>query len=95
MLLIAKRFARHRQLKIYTGLQRRTNTKQRDASRTLRRKQAKEAFICRDVLKDDKIYLLIDDVVTTGATLEYAAQALVDAGAREIWVASISRQPLD
>ncbi len=95
MLLIAKHLAKRRQLRLFTGLQRRTATKQREAGRALRRRQAKEAFISSPVPDAKPIHLLIDDVVTTGATLEFAARALLAAGAREVWVASISRQPLD
>jgi predicted amidophosphoribosyltransferase len=39
--------------------------------------------------------LLVDDVVTTNATVRYAAQALKDAGAQIVWVAVTARQPLD
>ncbi|MET0980124.1 MAG: phosphoribosyltransferase family protein [Candidatus Saccharimonadales bacterium] len=39
--------------------------------------------------------MLIDDVVTTGATIKYAAESLRQAGATQIWVAVIARQPLD
>jgi ComF family protein len=95
MLLIARRLAKKRDLKLSTVLQRATSTKQRDASRSQRIAQAKAAFSCAQPLDKDAIYLIVDDVVTTGATMKYAAQRLLDAGARTVWVASISRQPLD
>jgi ComF family protein len=95
MLLIARRLSRLRRLPISTRLQRATSTKQRAAGRRQRTEQAKVAFICRDQLDPDLTYLLIDDVITTGATVKYAAQALLNAGAVNVWVASISRQPLD
>jgi len=40
-------------------------------------------------------YLLVDDVMTTGSTLKYAARALKQAGASQVWVAVIARQTLD
>lgn len=95
MALIARRFAKVRQLP-YTPLLRRQNmTVQRDASKKQRLAQAREAFICPSPLDSEAIYLLLDDVATTGATMKYATQALKAAGAETVWVASISRQPLD
>ncbi|MNH40046.1 DNA utilization protein GntX [compost metagenome] len=67
-------------------------TKQRDANRAVRAAQAKRAFKARSST-DSHCYLLIDDVVTTGATIKYAAKALRDAGAKDVWVAAIARQP--
>lgn len=95
MLLIARHFARLRRRSVATGLQRTTSTKQRGAGRKQRIDHAKAAFVCRAPLDSSHIYLLIDDVITTGATVHYAARALRDAGATTVWVASISRQPLD
>ncbi len=94
-LLISRRLARLRGLPVDTSLQRATNTMQQGAGRRQRTEQAKKAFACSTPLDPDVIYLLVDDVVTTGATVKFAAQTLVDAGARAVWVASISRQPLD
>lgn len=95
MLLIARRFARLRHLSLETDLRRLTSTKQRDASRSQRIEQAKAAFACSKQLSANATYLLLDDVMTTGATMRYAAQALRDAGASTVWCATISRQPLD
>lgn len=39
--------------------------------------------------------LLVDDVMTTGATLEAAAAVLLDAGAREVRAVVVARTPLD
>ncbi len=95
MLLVARQLSRSRGLVVDTCLQRATSTRQRGASATDRKRQAKEAFTCRTVLDPDTTYLVIDDVVTTGSTLQYAAQTLLQAGARNVWVATLSRQPLD
>jgi predicted amidophosphoribosyltransferase len=40
-----------------------------------------------------KTLLLIDDVVTTGATCHEAARTLQDAGAREVSVLALAREP--
>jgi len=68
---------------------------QRGAGRRTRTEQAKKAFQCATSLDPKAIYILVDDVITTGATVKYAAKTLLDAGASTVWVASISRQPLD
>ena len=95
MLLIARHFARIRGYMLDTVLQRATSTQQRSKGRAERVRQARSAFVCNKSLDPDKPYLLIDDVITTGATVRYAAQKLLDSGASAVWVASISRQPLD
>jgi orotate phosphoribosyltransferase len=38
-----------------------------------------------------KHVLLIDDILTTGATARAAAQALIRAGAASVWVATLAR----
>lgn len=93
--LMARAFARRRSI-VYRPLLRRMATSvQRTASREKRLTQAKEAFAVNTPLSPNCPYLIVDDIVTTGATLTYAAQALRVAGATEIWVAAVARQPLD
>ena len=94
-LLIAQHFARKRGLVCRQLIQRATATKQKGASKSVREAQARQAFIVKPQLAPDVPYLLIDDVVTTGATVTYAAKGLRDAGAEHVWVAAIARQPLD
>lgn len=91
---LARMVAKKRGLACQQVLSRMTSTKQRDASRSARIQQAKRAFEVRRTVAAVPC-LLIDDVVTTGATVRYAAKALKDAGASEVWVAVIARQPLD
>lgn len=95
MLLIAKYVAKKRGLKLQRLLERKTSTKQRQAGASQREVQAKRAFEVRGVISKDVPYLLLDDVITTGATLKYASKALVDAGAKHVWVAVVARQTLD
>lgn len=95
MLLVARKFSGLRKLSVDLSLSRATNTTQRGMGVRERVSQAKSAFVCRKKLDPNATYLLIDDVITTGATVKYAAQTLLDAGAGKVWVASISRQTLD
>lgn len=92
-LLIAKKFAKRRNLPIKKLVQRNNSVSQRELTRHQRFMEAKQAFYCNSQLADVP-YLIIDDVVTTGATIQYCSQALRDAGARNVWVAVIARQPL-
>jgi competence protein ComFC len=94
--VIAKQFAKIRKLTIDTSLLRRkTKTKQFGASKKQRITQAKVAYRVTKPIDKTKVYLIIDDIATTGSTLEYASKALKDKGAEHIWVAVIARQPLD
>lgn len=89
--LLAKHFAKRRGVGLSRELKRVTVSHQQGSSRHQRLAQARGAFRC-DVVEHVP-YLLIDDVCTTGATLHYAAKALRDAGASEVYVAVLSRQP--
>ena len=93
-LLIAKELARLQNVALKPLLRRATNTQQRGTSKKQRESQAKEAFSAKGRLTGGT-YLLIDDVKTTGATLNYGAKALLDAGADEVWVAVVAHQSFD
>jgi len=92
MLLIAKYIAKSRGLECRQLLRRVTDTKQRQSSAKQRQAQAKAAFASEMIIDRNRPYLLIDDVVTTGATIKYAARALKKAGAKNVWVAVIAYQ---
>ena len=92
-LLIAKQLAKMKKLQMMQPLERITSAKQRGATRQQRIKQAQQAFGLRHDVQPERSYLLIDDVVTTGATLKYAAKLLKDAGAMDVWVAVVARHP--
>ncbi|MDD5093874.1 MAG: ComF family protein [Dehalococcoidia bacterium] len=57
-----------------------------------RRKNVQEAFICKDKSLSSKRVLLVDDVCTTGATLNACAVALKEAGAASVWGLTFSRE---
>lgn len=94
-LLIARAFAKNRKLKLSKSIRRLTNDTQLSKSARERNLQARSAFEVSGEIDKDKTYLLIDDIVTTGSTVKYAAKALREAGAGDVWVAVIARQTID
>ena len=56
-----------------------------------RRENMKGAFSARAKQVKGRRVLLMDDVATTGATLDSAAQALCDAGASEVYALTVAR----
>jgi ComF family protein len=64
----------------------------RTASVKERRKNVAHAFACRDRRLKGKAVLLIDDVSTSGATLDGCARALKKAGAASVWGLVLARE---
>jgi ComF family protein len=95
MLLIAEALGRRRSLPVQQVLKRDNVLIQHRASRKERLVQASTAFRVEGFIDPDATYILLDDVVTTGATIIEASLLLRHAGATTIWVATTSRQPLD
>jgi ComF family protein len=65
---------------------------QQGLSAPQRRQNLKGAFRCNRDLSGKRL-LLVDDVMTTGATLAVCSQALLDAGAQEVSAAVVARAP--
>ncbi|MDP7034500.1 MAG: ComF family protein [Planctomycetota bacterium] len=60
-------------------------------NRASRRRNVRHAFTVTEKLPQRPTILLIDDVVTTGATADACARALKDAGARRVHLAATTR----
>ncbi len=76
------------------GLERQLNTSPQARTATVdeRRSNVTGAFICRqDGLRDKRI-ILIDDVATSGVTLDACAGALKEAGAATVWGLTLARE---
>ena len=71
--------------------QRHTPPQIRAASASERRSNVADAFTCRNNLRNKKI-ILIDDVATSGATLDACAAALKDVGASSVWGLTLARE---
>ena len=83
--LIARVLARRRGLACQQGLLRTGATRQVGANRRERHEQLSSAFQSVNIPKfKGKHILLVDDVLTTGATIEAAARVLHKAGAKSI-----------
>jgi predicted amidophosphoribosyltransferase len=71
--------------------QRDTIPQARTASAAERRSNVRDAFACQQELQGMRV-LLIDDVCTTGATLDACATALRAAGAGSIWGLTVATE---
>jgi len=85
-------FAAQRGLVVVPALRRVSKTTQHVVGRQERQKQAQAAFVYnKSVDIAGKTVLLIDDIITTGATVTAAAMCLREAGAR-VLVAALAYQ---
>jgi len=57
-----------------------------------RRRNVADAFVCHDEKVGGKQIILIDDVCTSGATLESCAAALKNKGAASVWGLTLARE---
>ena len=60
-----------------------------------RRENVFDAFLARSEIVNKKRILVVDDVTTSGATIEACASALIKAGARQVYGLTLARAALD
>jgi len=93
--LLARELGKRRQLPVVTGFlvrARDTPPQARTANVAERRLNIVKAFVCLDNGIRGKRVLLIDDVATSGATLDAAAAALKSGNASSVWGLTIARE---
>jgi len=91
--LLARLLSRLVGIPCFDGLQRvRSTLPQVGLTDVQRQENVRKAFVCKDKAGiRAKQILLIDDVMTTGATVSSAAQVLMDGGALRVSVLTIAR----
>jgi len=88
----AAEIARHLPLPTAHALTRvRATPSQTDLPAAKRHANVRDAFALRRADVKTRIVVLVDDVSTTGATLDACARVLIDAGAREVRALTVAR----
>jgi ComF family protein len=95
-LLLAEAIGAHRRVPVWKGVLRRIRAtlSQVDLSAAERRENVKDAFEATERVAGVRI-LLIDDVCTTGATMEACGLALKARGAKSVWGLALARPRLE
>lgn len=92
ILLLVQVLSKTLNIKYQTIIKRKGNYKQLGASKKQRKEQAlKSYYLDGDILKD-KTYIIVDDIKTTGSTLEAIAKILKDNKASRVWALYILYQ---
>lgn len=83
--LLSRQLARNLKLETANALRRIGQSRQLGSRRSDRLVQTKDNYVVKDPRRiQGRNILLVDDVVTTGATLQAASQALKSAGAKSV-----------
>ncbi len=90
--VVAKKLAKGRKWGLERAILRKNDTVQVGASEKERKEQAKRAYRLNEKSKIDsnKVYVLFDDVWTTGASMKEAARIMKKAGAKNVVVAVLA-----
>lgn len=90
--LIARELARQLDLPQEAALLRTKHSPQVGLSRSQRLAAVRDNFVVLPRLIENKRLLVVDDVLTTGATLSECARVLKSAGARSVWSAVAAKK---
>ncbi len=92
--LLARELGRRLSLPVMTDLLRRSRQtlRQTDLSREERRRNLRGAFeVKQRAWVEQRVFLVVDDVMTTGETVSAVSHALKRSGAAGVWVATVAR----
>ena len=91
--LLASQLGRLADLRIADVLVRaRPTTKQHRLNRAARLQNLRRAFVMRPGARAPQVAILVDDIITTTATLEACASVLRDAGSRAVFGFAVARE---
>jgi ComF family protein len=91
--LLARRIAAHRPRLVLELLVRsRATTKQHHLDRAARLRNLRDAFALRDAARPPPRVILVDDILTTSATLEACATTLLAAGCDQVYGFTLARE---
>lgn len=90
--LIANQVGRLTGLPLVNTLLRNTHIDQIGLNRTQRLEAVKNNFTHTSHNIDSKRILLVDDVITTGATIDECASTLKKSGAKQVWALAIAKK---
>jgi predicted amidophosphoribosyltransferase len=89
---VARVVARSLGLPFAALMRRRGMQRQATRTRVQRLQLGRSSFRCRTPVTGQRL-LVVDDVITTGATLRRSSEALLDAGAEAVFCAAVARTP--
>jgi ComF family protein len=95
--ILARLLAQRRNLRIQRYIERSSSATQHYLTKEQRQKEAMNAFhvSTQKAIDPATPLLLLDDIITTGATISSAASVLAEAGVKTIFVGALAYQPLD
>ena len=95
--LLAKVLAHKRNLKVGRIVERSSGKTQHTLNRLQRQSEAQKTFslAINTVISPSTPLLVLDDIITTGSTVKAITKLLSEAGAQNIFVASLAYQPID
>ena len=91
---MAKILARELEAEVAEIVDRKSHFVQKGASAKVRKNQASKGYKILEKPQSGKIYVVFDDIRTTGATIDAIAKILRDSGAEKVWAVYLMKQKI-